>query len=244
MRGGRLGRLHRDDLDTRPRRLGHDGRARRAAAASDGHDHGVDVGAFLQDLERVRADARDQVRFVAGVDIAIAVLRREPLAVLAGLVIVAALQEHLGAEIAHGLDLHRIRAFGRDDSGTHPKDLRRKCDRLAMVASRGGDHAARPRRGVQLRDQVHAAANLEGAGRQQVVVLDPDLGSGQPVEGRVIAQRRRREIGANSIPRRHDVSESRRLERHLGLAVYFGLQRAAGEPTIGGDLRGCRWLPG
>ena len=52
---------------------------------------------------------------------------------------------------------------------------RRQCHRLAVVAARGADHAAqaRPPRARPL-EIGEPAADLEGAGRRVVLVLDPD----------------------------------------------------------------------
>ena len=77
-------------------RGGGDAGAGGAAAAADRHDQHVELGLPLERLERVRADAGDQVRLVSGVDVAVAVLRRERLAVLAGVVEVAAVLDDLG----------------------------------------------------------------------------------------------------------------------------------------------------
>jgi hypothetical protein len=81
--GRRRLRLDADHLDLRPDRLRDDARAGGAAAAADRDDDRVDVGPVLEDLERLGADAGDQERLVAGVDVAVAVLGGEPLAVLA-----------------------------------------------------------------------------------------------------------------------------------------------------------------
>ena len=79
-------------------RLGGDAGAGGSAPAADRHDDDVDLRLLLEDLERVRPDAGDQQRLVAGVDVAVAVLGREPLAVLASLVEVLPVDDELGAE--------------------------------------------------------------------------------------------------------------------------------------------------
>src|SRR5260370_27341001 len=101
MRGRRPLRLHADDLDVRPDRLAGDTRAGGAAAATDGDDDDVDVRLLFERFQRMRADSRDEVRLIAGVDVAIAVLARELLAVLAGVVEVFPDQHHLSAEVTH-----------------------------------------------------------------------------------------------------------------------------------------------
>ena len=66
--------LDADHLDAGAHRLGGDARARRAAAAAHRHDDHVDRRLVLEQLERRGADAGDQLRLVAGVDVAVAVL--------------------------------------------------------------------------------------------------------------------------------------------------------------------------
>src|SRR5439155_782711 len=108
-RGRRRG-LDADHLEPRPGRLPRDARAGGAAPAADRHDHDVDVGLGFEQLEGRRPDACDQVRLVAGVDVAIPVLTRERLAVLARLVEVAAVDDELGAEPLHRRELDGVGA--------------------------------------------------------------------------------------------------------------------------------------
>ncbi len=103
---------------------GDDAGAGRAAAAADRDDDRVERRLFLQDLERPGGDARDQQRLVAGVHVAVAVLGREPLAVLARVVEVAAVDDELGAEAAHRGDLDRVRVLGDADRRAHAEQTR------------------------------------------------------------------------------------------------------------------------
>ena len=77
------------------------------------------------------------MRLVAGVDVAVAVLPGQVLAVLAGLVEVAALGHDLGAEGLDRRDLQRVRADGDADRRPDAEQLGREGDRLTVV-SRGG----------------------------------------------------------------------------------------------------------
>ena len=126
-------------------------------------------------------DAGDQQRLVAGVHVAVAVLEREPLAVLARVVEIAAVEDELGAEAAHRGDLDRVRLLRDADRRPHAEEAGGVGDRLAVVAGRGGDHAALPLVCAELRDQVDPAAHLEGADRLVVLVLDEDVGAEQLV---------------------------------------------------------------
>ena len=69
--------------------------------------------------------------------------------------------------------------LGHADDRAHAEEPRGEGDRLAVVAGRGGDHAARPLLRGELRDEVDAAAHLEGADGLVVLVLDPDLRADQ-----------------------------------------------------------------
>jgi hypothetical protein len=84
--------------------------------------------------------------------------------------------DQLGAERAHRGELDRVRVLRHADRARDAEERARVGDRLAVVARRGRDQAAPPLLLAELRDEVDAAANLEGADRLVVLVLDPDLG--------------------------------------------------------------------
>ena len=117
-----------------------------------GHEDRVDPRLVLEELERAGADAGDEQRLVPGVDVAVAVLRGERLAVLPRLVEVRAVHDQLRAERAHGRHLHGVRALGDADPRGDAEQARGEGDRLAVVPGRGRDHAAlgaRTRRGAR-----------------------------------------------------------------------------------------------
>ena len=64
---------------------------------------------------------------------------------------------------------------------------------------------------------------IEGAGGEQVLVLDPDLATHEPVDGRVMAEGAGIEVTPNAAPSSQHVRENR------------GSQRLAG-----GSLQGCQ----
>ena len=117
-----------------------------SSTADGNHDH-VSLGLLLEDLERLRSDARDQQRLIAGVQVAIAVLARELLAMLTRIVEVAPVEDQLGTEPPHGGNLDRVRLLGYADR------------HLALFRT-------------ELRDQVDPAPDLEGADRLMVLMLD------------------------------------------------------------------------
>ena len=107
------------------------------------HDH-LDVRPGLEDLQGAGGHARDELRLVPGVDVPVTVLGLKLLAVLAGLVEVAAEEDHLGAQGPHRFDLHRVGPLGHADHRPHPEQVRRVGNRLAVVAGRGGDDTPAP----------------------------------------------------------------------------------------------------
>ena len=195
---GRL-RLHGDHLDRRADGLGHHaGPGRPAAAADRDHDHvGVRLG--LEDLQGVGGHARDELRLIPRVDVPVAVLGGLLLAVLAGLVEVAAREDHLGAQRLHRLHLDRVGLLGHADHGPHAEQVSRVRDRLAVIAGRGGDDAPVPFGRGELAEQVHAAADLERAHRQVILVLDPHPGGGQRVQRGIAVQRGGLEVGRDAL---------------------------------------------
>ena len=73
--------------------------AREQSAAADGHDDRLDVGRLLEDLERHRALARDDVRVVERMDEREALARGDRLGVRARLGEVGAVQHDARAEL-------------------------------------------------------------------------------------------------------------------------------------------------
>src|SRR5581483_8094857 len=137
---------------------------------------------------------------------------RELLAVLARLVEVAAVDDDLGAEVAHRLHLDRVRFLGHADRGGDAEQLRGVSDRLPVVTGRGARDSRAPLGRGELREEVDAAADLERARRLVVLVLDEERGADQAVERGVAAKLRRREVGPDPRPRLEDVDERRRAQ--------------------------------
>ena len=142
IRGRRGSGLHADHFGRGLHGSGDDAGACRAASPADGHDDRVDSRLFFDDLECAGRHAGDQVRLVAGVDVAVAVLGCELLAVLARVVVVTAVDDELGAEQTHRLGLDRVCVLGNADRCLDAELPGRVGDRLAVVACRRRDHAA------------------------------------------------------------------------------------------------------
>jgi hypothetical protein len=100
------------------------------------------------------------------------------LRVLAAVLEVVAVFDQRDAQGAHGgVFLHRI-AVRHDDGAGHAVGARGPADALAVVAARGADDFAGECAGLrQLLEIGQPAADLEGAHRRVVLVLDPAVGA-------------------------------------------------------------------
>ena len=76
---------------------------------------------------------------------------------------------------------------------------RRIGDRLGMVARRGGQDAPGPLLGVEGREQVDPAPDLEGAGRVEVLALEVRPTTQRRVQGRAFERRRGAEVGGDRL---------------------------------------------
>jgi hypothetical protein len=99
------------------------------------------------------------------------------LGVLARFVEVAAELDHGRAERANGRRLLGIVPHRHDHRARHALALAGEGDRLTVIAGGRGDDAS-TLVGREIGYQVQAAANLEGAGRVVVLVLDEDVETG------------------------------------------------------------------
>ena len=160
-------------------------------------------------------DAGDQQRLVAGMDVAIAFGRRHALASHAGIVIAGADQLHLGAKLSHRSHLARVGVLGSAHDRLHAEQPRRIRDGLAVVSGRGGDHAGLALLGGELRDEVHAASDLERAGRQMVLVLQVHVRAQHLADGRRLAKRSGGEMHPDALRRGDHIPDRWLSKRHL-----------------------------
>src|SRR5690606_14776083 len=172
----RVDGLDADDRDVRIELLDIRADAADEPAAADRHEDRRGRGLPLpRQLDADRPLSRDHVGIAERVDehelFALGELQR----VLVRLVIGVAVQDDLAAERAYRVDLDRRRARRHDDHGAHAAAARRERDALGVVAGGAADHALRDRAGVELRDLVVRAAQLERENRLLVLALQPDL---------------------------------------------------------------------
>ena len=132
-----------DDPRLQAERVADGDQPARAASAADRHEHDVDVRQRLEDLERVRADAGNQVRLVGGVDVAQAARRRTSLRTNSR---ASSKSRPCSMSVAPQA---RIIAFlaglfcrGHDQRARHAGASGCKSDRLAVVPGGRRDHAA------------------------------------------------------------------------------------------------------
>ena len=176
-------------------------------------------GPLGQDLQRVRADAGDEVGLVPGMDVSVALLGGLLLALLACVVEVAAVENDLRAERAHRLDLDGIGVLGHEDGGPHAEQVGRVRDGLAVIARRGRGDAALALGAAELTDQVHAAAHLERPDREVVLVLDPQPRAGYRIQRGISIQGRWAQVRGDAVARRQDVGQVRDVRCGHGLVL-------------------------
>jgi hypothetical protein len=183
----------------------HQGSAADAAAQAHRHKQHVRVGQFVKDLQGVGAYAGDQIRFVRRMDITQAFAVTDALAVLAGFVIVPAMLDQFGAERLNGGILVRVVVRRHNDDAAHAEQAAGVGQGLAMVAGRAADNAALLLLGRQARDEVDAAAHLEGGCGRVIFVLEVEATADPPGQRRPFVERRWFQITAYDRERRDDV---------------------------------------
>jgi len=108
-----------------------------SAACPYRHEDVIEVGHFLDDFERPGGNPGYQERFVGGVDIAVTPalgLDGDP---FTSIVKLLADLDHLGSQVAHGLEFVRIAAERRPDYNFNAVGPARKGDRLTVITRAG-----------------------------------------------------------------------------------------------------------
>ena len=198
-------RLDPDDLDRRRPGAGGDGVAGDQPAAADRDHQGVEVVRVLEHFQRDRALARDHQRVVVGMDEGEAALGGERLRAHLRLRHALALEHDLGAVRPRRLDLHERRGHRHHDGGRDAQPRGVVGDRLGVVAGGHGDHAPRPRGGVERGELVERAAVLERVGDLEILVFHMDVGAGQRRELGGRQHRRAQHLARDRAARRLDV---------------------------------------
>ena len=116
----------------------------------------------------------DDQRVVEGMNERGAALPPQRVAFLPGLRVTVPVQQHVGPEQPHRVDLDFGRRLRHHDEGADTEPLGRKRDALRVVARAGRDHAAGALRVGQVGNAVVRAAQLEAEDRLQVLALEKD----------------------------------------------------------------------
>lgn len=144
----------------------------------------------------------------------------ERLAVEAGVVEGGAMEDHLGAHAAHGRHLAGVGTLRHHDLRPHTEEPRGVGHRLAVVACGGGQYAAGPLLSAELRDQVDAAAHLEGAHGLVVLVLHISRRADQIVQRRVAVQRGAPQVRGDLALGQQNIAEGGELHTNLALLIH------------------------
>src|SRR5262245_6488969 len=109
--------------------MGGDTRASRAASPTNGHNNYVEVGLRFQHFERMRADPCDEQRFIAGMDVAVAMFALQNFTVTAAVVEFFTVKDDIRSHALNGGDFTGIRAIGDDNIGLYPEQPTSISDR-------------------------------------------------------------------------------------------------------------------
>jgi hypothetical protein len=225
-------RLQADDLDVLLHVLGGGRHAGDQPAAADRDRQHLEIRHVLQHLQRHRALAGHDVEIIERMHEGQAPLLAEPVGRGRGLVIAVAVDHHLGAVGAGLLHLHERCGLGHHDGHRDAQAGGVIGQTLAMIAGRGGDHAAGAHGLIQEQQFVERPALLVGGGELQVLELHPHLGAGdlaqrpRPTAGRAL------DVSAQPFLGREDIVKG---ERH---GMRTGARKGA-QPNGGPVLPQC-----
>ena len=173
--GRRIRRIDADDPDPRIEVLEEGCDAGDQAAATDRHEHGIEVAAGLaRDLHADGPLPGDHIRVVERVNEDEVAVTGKTERMIAGSIVIITVQQHFATEIDDRLHLDARRGHRHHDDRRDAAPTCRKRDPLGVVARRGADHTACGRARRQAGDLVVGAAELEGEHRLHVFALEQD----------------------------------------------------------------------
>ena len=169
-----------DDFAAKPQRVARRDHPRDAAAEPDRDIDHIEVGNRAEQLEPIAGDAAHQQRMV-GRDKMQLFLLGELARMLEGrLKIVPGLDQPCAKPLHRAVLLDAV-AVRCHDRRCDPQPRRGECYALPVIAGGRGHHPAQVRlRAAQRVEIDEPAADLEGADRRVVLVLDPQLGADPP----------------------------------------------------------------
>src|SRR3546814_4202803 len=168
-----LFRSDSDDLRAQAQRIADGDHAADAGAHADGHIDGIQIADVPPELQAVSGDTAHQKRMKGGQHHQ--ALRIRPVGgILGGLLEVVAILHQFDPERPHRRILLDAVAARHHDDGPEAMPPCGEADGLAVIAACRGDDSRGTRSAAH--ELVHideAAADLEGADRRVVLVLDP-----------------------------------------------------------------------
>ncbi len=238
--------LHADDAHLRPQGLDRGADAGEQPAAADGDDDRVEVRRLLEDFERHRALAGDDVGVVERVQERELVAARDFLRAGARFAEIGPFQHHRGAELAAIGHLDQRRELRHHHGHRDPQQRAVIGDALRVVARRGGDDAATARLRRQPQQRIARAALLEAAGALQVIELAENVRAGELRQRDRFDARRQVHAAGDPRARRLDVGEgqhggdSRIVRTAARCRAWRRTARAGIRPGSGRARRRCR----
>src|SRR5437867_1161479 len=231
-------RLDTDHPHRRLERLDGEGDAADESAAAHRDQNGIEPGHLLQQLEADGALAGDDARVVERMDEDEIALGLDLLGAGKGLVVVFAVEDHLGALPPRGHHLAEGRPFGHDDDGRDAQPGGVPGHGQRVVAGAGGHDAPAALCRRELEQEVGGAALLEGARHLKVLELDEDARAGQSRQRLRVGARRGGDGAAEARPRRADVVD-RRGDAAPGHGGAITCRRDGDWSPIG--MKGVEW---
>ncbi len=175
------------------------GHAADQSTTADGHDDRLQALHLLQQLETDRPLTIDDGSVIERMH------ERHPLQLadaerfITGLVVVRAVQDHVGSKSTGGRNLHQRSHEGHDNARQDAALGGVVGHGLGVISGAGSDHAAPLLIVTQQQNPVERTAFFEGSGPLQIIQLEKDLLTGNLGErGRELARREIDEI-ANSL---------------------------------------------
>jgi len=173
--GGQPGRLHADDFYLGTQLLDGASDAGNQAASAYRYDHSFQLRALLEEFKADGALPGDDRDVVEGVQEHLTLLAGELQSVLAGLIVIDAVEDYVAAITLRRRHFHQRSGGGHDDGAANAALRGVIGDSLRVISRRSADDAALLFFRAEQQDFVERAAFLVRAGHLQIFELEIDL---------------------------------------------------------------------
>ncbi len=181
--------MHPDNANSRVALFQRAGHAADQSPAADGHDDRLKALHLLQQLQTDGALAVDHGMVIERMQKRHSFQLADAERFVTGLIVVCAVQDHLGSKSTGGGDLHQGGHERHDNPRQHTTLGGMVGHGLGMIAGAGGDHSAPLLILAQQQNPVERTALFEGSGPLQIIQLEKDLLTGHLGEsGRELAR--------------------------------------------------------